>query len=195
MYRQKLPKQNTSEFRVFIQSRCIPINFPRFYSLFLEVYPRANQPHFNFPRCCLYSLVAYSRASGDHYVLRGDSIRALSMWQRGLLILLDWGFWGGVWKWFGRMDTSGLPDFMEFRCIFLFDTSESDIFDASRCISLFFRYEFSFFCWICKPISVVYIYIHIKIQMWMAKISSNDICYCLISIISHFVALSFETKK
>ena len=42
MYRQKLPKQNTSEFRVFIQSRCISINFPRFYPLFLEVYPRAS---------------------------------------------------------------------------------------------------------------------------------------------------------
>ena len=47
---------------------------------------------------------------------------------------------------FRGMDTSGLPDFMEFQCIFLFDTSESDIFDASRCISFFFRYEFSFFC-------------------------------------------------
>ena len=32
------------------------------------------------------------------------------------------------------MDTSGLPDFMEFRCIIFLDTSESDIFDASRCI-------------------------------------------------------------
>ena len=75
MYRQKLPKQNTSEFRVFIQSRCIPINFPRFYSLFLEVYPRANQPHFNFPRIYLLSLAVYSRASGVHYDLRGDSLR------------------------------------------------------------------------------------------------------------------------
>ena len=32
------------------------------------------------------------------------------------------------------MDTSGLPDFMEFRCILFLDTSESDIFVASRCI-------------------------------------------------------------
>ena len=49
------------------------------------------------------------------------------MWQRGLLILFDWGG-------FGRMDTSGLPDFMEFRCILFLDTSESDVFGASRCI-------------------------------------------------------------
>ena len=72
MYRQKLPKQNTSEFRVFIQSRCIPINFPRLY------------PH---------PLAEYSRASGDHYVLRGDSLGALSMWQRGLLNLIDYEGW------------------------------------------------------------------------------------------------------
>ena len=32
------------------------------------------------------------------------------------------------------MDTSGLPIFMEFRCILFWDTSESDIFVASRCI-------------------------------------------------------------
>ena len=32
------------------------------------------------------------------------------------------------------MDTSGLLDFGEFRCILLWDTSESDVFDASRCI-------------------------------------------------------------
>ena len=32
------------------------------------------------------------------------------------------------------MDTSGLPGFGEFRCILFLDTSESDIFDASRCI-------------------------------------------------------------
>ena len=31
-------------------------------------------------------------------------------------------------------DTSELPGFMEFRCILFGDTSESDIFDASRCI-------------------------------------------------------------
>ena len=77
MYRQISPSQNTSEFKVFSQSRCISINFPRIY---------------------LHLLAIYSRASGDHYVLRGDSIRALSMWQRGLLILFDWGFFGEVWK-------------------------------------------------------------------------------------------------
>ena len=32
------------------------------------------------------------------------------------------------------MDTSGLPVFMEFRCILFLDTSESDIFVESRCI-------------------------------------------------------------
>ena len=79
MYRQKLPKQNTSEFRVFIQSRCISINFPRFYPLFLAVYSRASRqkqtkyignPSFllipmysnNFPRIYLHPLVVYSRA-------------------------------------------------------------------------------------------------------------------------------------
>ena len=66
MYRQILPKQNTSEFRVFIQSRCISINFPRLYFHPLEVYSRANQPHFNFPRCCLYSLAVYPRANQPH---------------------------------------------------------------------------------------------------------------------------------
>ena len=35
-------------------------------------------------------------------------------------------FWG--------MDTSGLPDFMEFRCILFLDTSESGVLGASRCI-------------------------------------------------------------
>ena len=35
---------------------------------------------------------------------------------------------------FRGMDTSGLPDFMEFRCILFLDTSESDIFVESRCI-------------------------------------------------------------
>ena len=32
------------------------------------------------------------------------------------------------------MDTSGLPAFMEFRCILFLDTSESDVLGASRCI-------------------------------------------------------------
>ena len=80
MYRQKLPKQNTSEFRVFIQSRCISINFPRIYLHSLEVYPRASRFQLkytskfsnfsqsrcipiNFPRIYLLSLEAYSRAS------------------------------------------------------------------------------------------------------------------------------------
>ena len=90
MYRQISPFKNTSDFNYFSQSRCIPINFPRLYFHPLEVYPRANQPHLNFPRCCLYSLVGYSRASGDHYDLRGDSLGALSMWQRGLLNLIDY---------------------------------------------------------------------------------------------------------
>ena len=35
---------------------------------------------------------------------------------------------------FRGMDTSGWPIFMEFRCILFWDTSEYDIFDASRCI-------------------------------------------------------------
>ena len=58
MYRQKLPKQNTSEFQVFIQSRCISINFPRIYLHPLAAYSRANQPHFNLPRfsCLTYGL-------------------------------------------------------------------------------------------------------------------------------------------
>ena len=70
-----------------------------------------------------------------HYDLRGDSLQMEVCGNAGCLI-----------DRFRGMDTSGLPDFMEFRCIFLFDTSESGIFDASRCISFFFRYEFSFFC-------------------------------------------------
>ena len=35
---------------------------------------------------------------------------------------------------FGRVDTSGLPVFVEFRCILFLDTSESDVLGASRCI-------------------------------------------------------------
>ena len=46
------------------------------------------------------------------------------MWQRGLLILID----------LERGDTSGLPAFVEFRCILFGDTSESGIFVESRCI-------------------------------------------------------------
>ena len=79
MYRQISPFKNTSEFKVFSQSRCISINFPRIYLHLLAIYSRASRPHFNFPRCCLYSLVAYSRANGVHYDLRGDSPEALSM--------------------------------------------------------------------------------------------------------------------
>ena len=44
MYRQKLPKQNTSELNNFSQSRCIPINFPRVYLHPLAAYSRASQP-------------------------------------------------------------------------------------------------------------------------------------------------------
>ena len=46
------------------------------------------------------------------------------MWQRGLLNLID--LEGG--------DTSGLPAFVEFRCILFLDTSESGILVESRCI-------------------------------------------------------------
>ena len=35
---------------------------------------------------------------------------------------------------FRGMDTSGLPNFVEFRCILFLDTSESEIFVESRCI-------------------------------------------------------------
>ena len=35
---------------------------------------------------------------------------------------------------FRGMDTSGLLDFLEFRCILLGDTSESDVLGAPRCI-------------------------------------------------------------
>ena len=93
MYRQISPKQNASEFRFFIQSRCIPINFPRVYFHPLEIYPRASQPHLNFPRIYSHLLATYSRASGNHYDLRGDSLGALSMWQRGLLNLIDYEGW------------------------------------------------------------------------------------------------------
>ena len=47
MYRQKLPKQNTSEFNNFFQSRCIHINFTRLYLPSLAVYPRVT--HFTQP--------------------------------------------------------------------------------------------------------------------------------------------------
>ena len=43
MYRQILPKQNTSKSQVFIQSRCISINFPRIYLHRLAVYSRASR--------------------------------------------------------------------------------------------------------------------------------------------------------
>ena len=42
MYRQKLPKQNTSEFSNSWPSRCISNNFPRIYPLSPVVYPRAS---------------------------------------------------------------------------------------------------------------------------------------------------------
>ncbi len=72
MYRQISPFKNTSEFRVFIQSRCISINFPRLY---------------------FHPLATYSRASENHYDLRGDSPGAGDMWQRGLLKLIDFEGW------------------------------------------------------------------------------------------------------
>ena len=86
MYRQKFPKQNTSEFQVFIQSRCISINFPRLYIHLLATHFRANQPHFNFPRIYLLSLAGYSRASGVHYDLRGDPLQVEVCGNAGCLI-------------------------------------------------------------------------------------------------------------
>ena len=50
MYYDQLPKQNTSEFQGFTQSRCIHINFPRFYPFSLSVNPRASRLQFHFPR-------------------------------------------------------------------------------------------------------------------------------------------------
>ena len=47
MYRQISPKQNTSEFNNFFQSRCILINFTRLYLPSLAVYPRVT--HFTQP--------------------------------------------------------------------------------------------------------------------------------------------------
>ena len=117
MYRLKSLKQNTSEFQVFIQSRCISNNFPRFYPLALAAYPRASrQKHtkyigiqqlmafpmyrqrlpkqntsefqvfiksrcisLNFPRFYPLSLAAYSRAFQPHYDLRGDSLGVVVM--------------------------------------------------------------------------------------------------------------------
>ena len=70
MYRQISQFQNTSEFRVFIQSRCISINFPRCCLYSLVVYSRANQPHFNFPRLYFHPLAAYPRANQPHITQR-----------------------------------------------------------------------------------------------------------------------------
>ena len=66
MYRPESPSQNTSELQVFIQSRCIPINFPRCYLHPHAVYSRASQPHFNFPRLYFHPLAAYPRANQPH---------------------------------------------------------------------------------------------------------------------------------
>ena len=71
MYRQISPSQNTSEFRVFIQSRCISINFPRCYSHPFAAYSRANQPHLNFPRLYFHPLAVYPRANQPHITQRG----------------------------------------------------------------------------------------------------------------------------
>ena len=70
MYRQKLPKQNTSEIQVFFQSRCISINFPRIFLFALATYSRASQPQFNFPRIYLLAFAVYSRASQPHLISR-----------------------------------------------------------------------------------------------------------------------------
>ena len=70
MYRPESPSQNTSEFIVFSQSRCIPINFPRVHIHPLAAYPRANQPHLNFPRLYSHPLAAYPRASQPHITQR-----------------------------------------------------------------------------------------------------------------------------
>ena len=48
--------------------------------------------HYDFPRVDLFALAVYSRACQPHYDLRGDSLGALSMWQRGLLKLIDLGY-------------------------------------------------------------------------------------------------------
>ena len=67
MYRQILPIINTSKIQVIIQSRCIHINFPRFYLLSLAAYSRASQLQINFPRLYLHPLTAYSRANQPHF--------------------------------------------------------------------------------------------------------------------------------
>ena len=48
--------------------------------------------HYDFPRVYLFDLAEYSRACQPHYDLRGDSLGVLSMWQRGLLKLIDLGY-------------------------------------------------------------------------------------------------------
>ena len=48
--------------------------------------------HYDFPRVYLFALAEYSRACQPHYDLRGDLLGALSMWQRGLLKLIDLGY-------------------------------------------------------------------------------------------------------
>ena len=50
---------------------------------------------FGIHRNCLFlwsSDVFLGGSDVFHYDLRGDSLGALSMWQRGLLNLFDWGF-------------------------------------------------------------------------------------------------------
>ena len=52
-------------------------------------------------------------------------------------ICFEWDYVATRVAYFDRfrgMDTSGLPDFLEFRCILLGDTSESDVLGTSRCI-------------------------------------------------------------
>ena len=82
MYRQKLPKQNTSESNNFFQSRCIPINFPRIYLHPLADYSRAsrqkNNSYTNFtlsaPKRALRASASALPLTG---ILRGSSFLSL----------------------------------------------------------------------------------------------------------------------
>ena len=53
------------------------------------IYRNPDVFQFNFPRIYLHPFAAYSRASRPHYDLRGDSLGVWSVWQRGLLNLID----------------------------------------------------------------------------------------------------------
>ncbi len=82
MYRQKLPKQNTSEFNYLWQSRCIPINFPRCYLYSLAVFPRASrQKNNSYTNFTLSAPKRALRASASALpltvILRGSSFLSL----------------------------------------------------------------------------------------------------------------------